>query len=176
MNIFGAEFTTDTPPEGDGEIGAETPSEPISIQTFGGSDASDILTDDFLRTTVARHVEPDGEIAETIRTVRGEFASIQRVLETRILRYDAKLDVAFEDEELLVYRLERRVDFEYILDFCEIDHSILRDIIRELMVAIAADRAATAPEYPLVVRKPIAFRAGERHAHARRFPRDTRND
>lgn len=175
MNIFGTEFTTSPPSEGDGETDAEPPPEPIPLQTFGGGDASDIVPGDRLRATVAEHSNGT-EIAETARTVRGEFASLQRVLETRIARYDAELDVAFEDEEVVVYRLGGERDFENVLDFCEIERALLRRVITELMTAIAAERAGTAPEYPLVVRKPMAFRAGERHARARRSHAADRGD
>lgn len=175
MNIFGTEFMTGLPSEQCEETEGETPPEPIPIQTFGGGDASDIVPENLLNATVAEH--GDGtDIAETARTIRGEFASLQRVLETRIARYDAELDVAYEDEELVVYRLERDLDFENVLDFCEIERPLLRRGIAELMTAIAADRACTAPEHPLVVRKPIAFRAGERHARARLSRSANRSD
>jgi hypothetical protein len=166
MNILGTEFMSGLSSQQCGETGDEAPSEPIPIETFGGGDASDILPENLLEATVAAHVDGT-DIAETARTVRGEFASLQRVLETRIARYDAELDVAHEDEELVVYRLERALDFENVLDFCEIERPLLRRCIAELMTAIAGKRAGTAPEHPLVVRKPMAFRAGERHAHVR---------
>lgn len=175
MNIFGAEFTADIPSEQRVETGGETPPEPIPIQTLRGGDASDILPEDLLRRKVAEYKGSDGDVAETARMVRGEFASLQRVLETRIARYDSSLEVLFEDDELIIYRLERALDFEYILDFCEIEGSLTRHVIVESMEAIATDRAADGAEYPLVVRKPTAFRAGERHARAR-LSRSTNHD
>lgn len=170
MNIFGTEFTTDTPSEQRVDPGGEPPPEPISIQPIRGGDASDIVPEDLLRETVAEHEDPEENVAETAREVRGEFASLQRVLETRIPRYDAALDVVFEDSELIVYRLETERDFENVLDFCEIDTALLRRVIVALMRAIATDRGDTTVAYPLVVRKPTAFRAGERHARARLSP------
>lgn len=170
MNIFGTEFTTNVPTEQRVETGGEAPPEPVPIQTLRGGDASDILSDDLLRQTVAEHKDAAENIAEIARQVRGEFAALQRVLETRIARYDAELDVVVEDTELIIYRLEKERDFEYIFDFFEIQNTFLRRVLVALMQAIATDRAATTSEYPLVVRKPTAFRAGERHARARLSP------
>lgn len=167
MNIFGTEFTADFPPEQPAGTGGEAPPEPVPIQTMRGGDASDIVPEKLLRRIVAEHDDSDENVVETARGIRGEFASLQRVLETRIARYDAALDVSFEDTELVVYRLEKEQDFDYILDFCEIENPLFRRVILALMQAIATDRAASTPEYPLVVRKPTAFRAGERHARTR---------
>lgn len=167
MNLFGTEFTANAPSEQRVDAGGEAPPEPIPLQTMRGGDASDVVPSDLLRETVAAHADSDENVAETARMVRGEFASLQRILETRIARYDAELDVVFEDTELIVYRLEKERDFEYILDFCEVEKALLRSVIVASMQAIAADRAGTTPEYPLVVRKPTAFRAGERHARTR---------
>lgn len=167
MNLFGTEFTTDTPCKEQGDTGGEAPPEPIPIQSMRGGDASDILPETLLRETVAAHEDSEENVAETAQRVRGEFASLQRILETRIPRYDAALDVVFEDTELVVYELDRARDFENVLDFCEIEPGLLRRVIVSLMQAIATDRADAVSEYPLVVRKPTAFRAGERHARAR---------
>ncbi|WP_254823504.1 hypothetical protein [Haloglomus halophilum] len=166
MNLFGTEFTTETS-EQRADSGGEAPPESIPIQTIRGGDASDVVSEGLLRTTVAEHGDPAKNVPETVRRVRGEFASLQRVLETRIARYDAALEVVFEDTELIIYRLETERDFENILDFCEIETALHRRVIVALMRAIATDRTDTSPEYPLVVRKPTAFRAGERHARAR---------
>lgn len=168
MNIFGTEFDGEVQPERRVETGSETPPEPVPIQTLRGGDASDIVPRERLRAAVTAHVDSDGNTAQTARTIRGEFASLQRVLESRIARYDAALEVVFEDDEVIVYRLETRRDFRTIFEFCEIERRLFRDVIVELMRAIAADRTATVPEFPLVVRKPTAFRAGERHALSRR--------
>lgn len=167
MNIFGTEFTTTLPSEQSVDTGGEDPTEPIPIRTLRGGDASDIIPEGLLREKVAEHKDSDENIAETARVVRGEFASLQRILETRIDRYDAELDVVYEDEELVIYRLETELAFEYILDFCEIEVDVTRNVILELMEAIATDRTDAVSEHPLVVRKPAAFRAGERHARAR---------
>lgn len=175
MNIFGTEFTANVPSERRADTGGEAPPEPIPIQTMRGGDASDILSEALVRKTVAEHKGSDANVSEVARMVRGEFASLQRVLETRIARYDATLDVVFEDTELIIYRLETERDFENILDFCEIENAFTRRAIVELMQAIATDRAEAISEYPLVVRKPTAFRAGERHARAR-LSRPTHTD
>lgn len=167
MNLFGTEFTTDTRSTQRVDTGGDTLPEPVPIQPIRGGDASDIVPEDLLRKTVAEHRGSDENVAETARRVRGEFASLQRVLETRIARYDAALDAVFEDTELIVYRLETERDYENIFDFCEIEVALFRRVIVALMQAIATERADTAPEHPLVVRKPTAFRAGERHARAR---------
>lgn len=167
MNIFGTESTACIPVRQRVDTGGEAPPEPIPIQTLRGGDAADIVPDDLLRKTVADRGTSGEDAAETTRKFRGEFAALQRVLETRIARYDAELEVTFEDSELIVYQLETKRDFEYILDFCEIEDARFRRGIVELMQAIAADRTTTASEYSLVVRKPTAFRAGERHARAR---------
>lgn len=167
MNLFGTGFLTDTPSKHREDTGGDAPPEPIPIQPIRGGDASDIVSEALLRKTVAEHKDAEENVAETARTVRGEFASLQRILETRIARYDAALDVVFEDSELIVYRLETERDLENILHFCEIETPLLQRAIVALMQAIATDRADTVPAYPLVVRKPTAFRAGERHVRTR---------
>lgn len=168
-------FTANVPTGERVTAGGETPPEPIPILTLRGGDAADIVPEDLLRTVVADHSDGDGNVAEEVRTVRGKFAALQRVLETRIARYDAELDVVFEDTELIVYRLDDERDFDNIFDFCEIDSSRTRRLVVELMRAIATGRTASVTEFPLVVRKPRAFRVGEQHAH-NRVARSGRND
>lgn len=137
--------------------------EPIPVRTLSGGDASDILPDRLLDGTFERLGDSANQIPFTKRTLRGEFASLQRIFATRIERYDASFDVLYEDEELVVYRLETEKDLEYIFDYCEIEDRLMRFAIAELLEAIATDRAGDLSEDVLVVRKPLAFRAGERH-------------
>lgn len=147
-------------------------SETVPIRTMSGGDASDILPERLLDETFDELRESANRIPFTKQSLRGEFASIQRVFATRIERYDASFDVSFEDDELLVYRLESRKDLENILDYCEIEDRLMRFAIQELLEAIAADRAVDPAENVLVVRKPLAFRAGERHIlHRLSYPR-----
>lgn len=173
MNIFDTGYTTSsadkTNSSGKQPIDAEieSPPETSSIQTLRGGDASDIVPEDMLRKTVAEYEDADQNVVGPTRTVRSEFAELQRVLETRIARYDEELDVVFEDAELIIYRLENEREFEYILDFCDVEDARTRQIIIEVMRTITTDRTAIPPEFPLVVRKPLAFRAGERHAGIR---------
>ncbi len=175
MNIVGTGSTASVPSEQREYTERDTSAESIPIQTLRGGDASDIVPEDVLRETVAKYEDSDQNVVGPTRTVRGEFAELQRVLETRIARFDAELDVAFEDTDLIIYRLETEREFEYILDFCEVENARSRQVIVTLMRTIATDRTAAAPEYPLVVRKPLAFRAGERHARTRSSQPDHRD-
>jgi hypothetical protein len=129
----------------------------------GGGDASNILPDEILEARIRScgtfdHGDPSAAV-----TIRAEFAQLQRELEAKIARFDRTCDVWYEDSEVIVYRLERRKDYEYILDYCEVETDRLREILVALLRAIAADRADDAIRYPLVVRKPHMFRCGERH-------------
>lgn len=138
-------------------------SETVPIRTMSGGDASDILSERLLDETFEELRESANAIPFTKHSLRGEFASIQRIFATRIERFDASFDVWFEDEELVVYELETEKDLETILDYCEIEDRLMRVAVAELLEAIATDRAGDLPDDLLVVRKPLAFRAGERH-------------
>lgn len=150
--------------------------ETIPIRTLSGGDASDILSDRLLDQTFERLEDSAKRVPFAKRSLRGEFASIQRVFATRIERYDASFDVLYEDEELVVYRLESEKDLEYIFDYCEIEDRSMRFAIAELLEAIATERAGDLSEDVLVVRKPLAFRAGERHVLDRLSSPDIRPD
>lgn len=143
--------------------GPDGTEETVPIRTMSGGDASDILPDRLLDETFEELQESANNIPFTKQSLRGEFASIQRIFATRIARYDASFDVLFEDEELITYQLETEKDLENILDYCEIEDRLMRFAIAELLAAIATDRAGDLAGDLLVVRKPLAFRAGERH-------------
>lgn len=163
-------FVTGFAPGGSSDEFADAESDgrpdPIPIRTLSGGDASDILPDELLDETFEELEDSANTIPFTKRSLRGEFASIQRVFATRIERYDASFDLLYEDEELIVYQLESEKDLEYIFDYCEIEDRSMRFAIADLLEAIATDRTSHPSEDLLVVRKPLAFRAGERHALA----------
>lgn len=142
---------------------ADSTSKTVPIRTMSGGDASDILPERLLDETFEKLQASPTPIPFTKQSLRGEFASIQRIFATRIERYDASFDVLFEDEELIVYELETEKDLANILDYCEIEDRLMRVAVAELLEAIAADRADDLTDDLLVVRKPLAFRAGERH-------------
>lgn len=139
-----------------------------------GGDAADILPDGTLERLIGSLEGVGRDDPPRTLVIRGEFAQLQRELEGKIERFDRTCAVCYEDAELVIYRLDRQKDYEYILDYCEIDDARLRRTMVELMRAIAADRAGDVPPYPLVVRKPQMFRSGERHVLFRleRFARD----
>lgn len=128
-----------------------------------GGDATDILPDEILKTRIQSHKGFGQDDASPTVTVRGEFAQLQRELEARIDRFDRTCEIRYEDSEVIVYRLDKQKDYEYILDYCEVENKRLREILIDVIRAIAADRADEAGQYPLVVRKPPMFRSGERH-------------
>ena len=172
MTTFGPESTSGDSSGAFGDAESASPAENIPIRTLSGGDASDVLPDGLLDETFRELEESANRVPFTKRALRGEFASIQRVFATRLERYDASFDVAYEDEELVVYRLENERDLEYIFDYCEIEDGLMRFAIAELLEAIATERAGDLSDDPLVVRKPLAFRAGERHVLARlSYPR-----
>lgn len=129
----------------------------------GGGDASNILSDEILDARLRSCGTFDRDDPDAAVTVRGEFAQLQRELETKIAQFDRTCDVWYEDSEVIVYRLDKRKDYQYILDYCEVETDRLREILIALFRAIADDRADDAIRYPLVVRKPHMFRCGERH-------------
>ena len=139
-----------------------------------GGDAADVLPDGALERLGGSPEGAGGDDPPRTLTIRGEFAQLQRELEGKIERFDRTCAVCYEDAELVVYRLDKQKDYEYILDYCEIDDAGLRRTMVELMRTIAADRTEDVPRYPLVVRKPQMFRSGERHVLYRleRFARD----
>lgn len=132
-------------------------------QISRGGDASDILPDRILQTQIQSSRRFKQNTASPASTIRGEFAQLQRELEVKIHRFDRTYDVCYEDSELIIYPLDRQKDYEYILDFCEVENIRLRKILIELMRAIATDRTNQVDQYPLVIRKPQLFRSGERH-------------
>lgn len=131
-----------------------------------GNDASDILSDELLEERM-RERHPGRNDAVTPLSVRGEFALLQRELATKITQFDRDCAVAYEDEELIIYALGSRKDIEYVFDYCEIEGRPMRGLLLEVMRSLALDRAGKELEFPLAVRKPHLFRAGERHAGRR---------
>lgn len=86
-----------------------------------GSDATDILPDDVLDT---RTQSCDGfrdNDASPLVTIREEFAQVQRELEAKIERFDRICEVWHEGAEVIIYRLDKPKDYEYILDYCEVE-------------------------------------------------------
>lgn len=137
---------------------------PHRLRVSMGGDATDILPDEALKSRLDSSERADRTAGPPAATVRGDFAQLQRELETKIERFDRAYDVCHEDPRLIVYRLTKQKDYEYIFDYCEIDDRRIRHALVELMEAIAVDRMDETPRYPLVVRKPAMFRSGERHA------------
>lgn len=134
-----------------------------------GSDATDILPDDVLKTRVRSCEGFKDNDATPLVTIREEFAQVQRELEAKIERFDRTCEVCYEDAEVIVYRLDKPKDYEYILDYCEVEPAQYREILVELMQTIAAERTDDVVRHPLVVRKPHMFRSGERHALGQLF-------
>lgn len=133
-----------------------------------GSDATDILPDEILKSRI-RSCEGFEDDASPVVTIREEFAQVQRELEAKIERFDRTCEVRHEDAEVIVYRLDKRKDYEYILDYCEVESPQYREILMELIRTIAAERTDDVVRHPLVVRKPHMFRSGERHVLGQLF-------
>jgi len=166
MNIIGLSGGDRDPPQR-GEIADGYGDDPGTTAAPGGGDASDILPEELLERRLRQRGLPKVGHARSAESIRGEFGLLQRELSAKIGRFDRDCEVAFEDGEAIVYRLPKRKDLEYVLDYCEIDDRLVRELVVELMGDIAEDRAGSAPAHPLVIRKPASFRAGERHALAR---------
>ncbi|WP_336136430.1 hypothetical protein [Natronomonas amylolytica] len=143
----------------------ETPSvsEVDQPRVSKGGDATDILPDEILKTRIQSRERFTQDDACSMVAVRGEFAQLQRELEARIEQFDRTCDVCYEDSEVIIYRLDKQKDYEYILDYCEVENTRLREMLVEVIRAIAADRTDEVGRYPLVIRKPHMFRSGERH-------------
>lgn len=128
-----------------------------------GGDATDILPDEILKNRILsdrKSIPSDVSLAVTIRS---EFAQVQRELEAKIEQFDRTCDVCYEDSEVIIYQLEKQKDYEYILDYCEVETTHVREILVELIQATVADRTDEAGRCPLIIRKPHMFRSGERH-------------
>ena len=134
-----------------------------------GGDATEILPDEILKTRIQSYRKFMRNDASPANTVRGEFAQLQRELETRIEQFDRTCDICYEDSEVIIYQLEKQKDYEYILDYCEVENTQIREILVELIRAIGADRTDEAGQYPLIIRKPRMFRSGERHVLGQLF-------
>ncbi|QLH82083.1 hypothetical protein [Halosimplex pelagicum] len=140
------------------------------LRVSKGGDASDIIPDEILTYRIRSYGRFNQDDASPAVTIRGEFAQLQRELESRIEQFDHTCNVCYEDSEVIIYQLDKQKDYEYLLDYCEIENLQLRVIIVELMREIAADRSEDVGQYPLVIRKPRMFRSGERHLLNQLFP------
>lgn len=134
-----------------------------------GSDSTDILPDDVLKSRIRSCDGFRDNDASPLVTIREEFAQVQRELEAKIERFDRTCEVCHEDAEVIVYRLDKRKDYEYILDYCEVETAQYREILVELFRTIAGDRTDEMVQHPLVIRKPHMFRSGERHVLGQLF-------
>ncbi|MGQ3330709.1 hypothetical protein [Halorubrum sp. FL23] len=139
------------------------------LQVSKGDDASDILPDEILKDHIRSFENSIQNYASQAIMIRGEFAQLQRELETQIEQFDQTCEVHYEDSEVIIYQLNKQKDYEYILDYNEVEVPQLRVILIELMRAIAADRSDEVGRYPLVIRKPQMFRSGERHITSQLF-------
>ena len=166
MNIIGLSGADSDPPRR-GDIADGYGDEPVTAAAPGGGDASDILPEELLERRLRQRGLSKGDCGRSARSIRGEFGLLQRELSAKIARFDRDCEVVYEDGEAIVYGLSKRKDVAYVLDYCEIDDRLVRELIVELMGDIAEARAGSAPTHPLVIRKPASFRAGERHALAR---------
>lgn len=127
---------------------------------------SDIVAERHIESAIDQHDDPDHEDAYTVAEVRETFATLQRDLADTLETLDDFKDVAYEDKELVVYVGDGN-DLAEAIDAAGIDaDDTLESILATLMHAVAHDRSdyEWSGAYPLVVRKPLALRRGERHA------------
>lgn len=131
------------------------------------TDESDIVAERYIESAIDQHDDPDHPDAYTVAQVREAFAALQRDLADTLETYDDHSTVAYEDKELVVYVDADGTDLEHAIDAAGIDaDDILTSILSNLMHAVARERSdyEWSGAYPLVVRKPLALRRGERHA------------